>query len=188
MKNIFLSTILLCSLQSYAQSWNGIPISGTFENAKINLINKGFILIKSIDNNIFIGNVNGVEYSLIVDFTPISKMVAGFLVLSPEMNDWIKLKTEYLKFKNLFTDKYGNSNMSMERFQDPYKEGDGNEMLALVIDKCLYTTIWEEIESEPNLKLGLSITKLKKIIMYYENKTNTKIKKDEQYKIDKNTF
>ena len=59
----------------------------------------------------------------------------------PENNNWYSLKSEYERFKVMFTKKYGKPD-SYEYFTEPYEEGDGYEHTALSVGKCSYISFF----------------------------------------------
>jgi len=189
MKNIILKTvILLLSFNVNAQSWNGIPISGSFTAIKANLSGKGFSLINKENNNAFFkGKINGIEYEVLTFCTPLTNEVAKLVVYLPKKNSWSDIKLEYEYVKDMLTEKYGIGE-SYAFFESPYYEGDGYEMSALQSEKCHYSSYWLKIETETNLSVSAEISMYKQVKVSYENKKNMKKAKDESDNINKKVF
>lgn len=180
--------ILLVSFNSYSQSWNGIPISGSFSTIKTNLSAKGFTLINSENNNAFFrGIVNGVDYEVLVFATPITYQVAKLVLYLPKRTNWTDIKYEYEYMKDMLTEKYGIAN-SYGFFDSPYYEGDGYEMSAIEAEKCHYSSYWLKISQEPNLSVATEISKYKQVKVTYENKANMNKSKEETNNLNKKVF
>lgn len=180
--------ILLVSLNSYSQSWNGIPISGSLNTIKTNLSAKGFTLVTNENNNAFFrGVVNGVDYEVLVFSTPITYQVAKLVVYLPKKTNWADIKYEYDYIKDMLTEKYGSSN-SYRFFESPYYEGDGYEMSAIESEKCHYSSYWLKIDQEPNLAVATEISRYKQVKVTYENKANMKKSKEETDSQNKKVF
>jgi hypothetical protein len=180
--------ILLVSLNSYSQRWNGIPISGSFNTIKNNLIAKGFTLVtKEKNTSAFKGEINNINYEVYVYCTPITDQVAQLMIYLPKRTTWYKLKEDYNDIKDLFTEKYG-IGTKYEFFDNPYYEGDGYEMSAVELEKCNYSAYWLNIINEPNMSLSVMISKYNQVKLTYENKVNMEKASDETKNINKRVF
>ena len=89
------------------------------------------------------------------------------IVIMPENNNWYSLKSEYERFKEMFTKKYGRPD-SYEYFTKPYEEGDGYEHTALSVGKCSYISFF----SLPLGTISLSISENGAVSICYEDKIN----------------
>jgi hypothetical protein len=167
MKKLIVIILLLISLGSFSQSWNGVPISGSVPQLKANLANKGFTFIKKTENcYVFKGKVSGEINELYVFVTPKTQLVTKFSVYKPIKYSWYSLESEYDKIKDILTNKYGQP-QSFEYFLDPYYLGDGYEYQAVGLDKCRYASFWTE--TAENTNISLSICEFYQVRILYEN-------------------
>lgn len=186
MKTLFLSALILLCSYANAQSWNGIPISGSIEQAKINLRNKGYVFMKSESNvYLFNGKTNGIESEVLVLLTPITKQVSKFVIFLDKKNNWDDLKDQYLYYKDILNTKYGIGD-SYEYFKNPYYEGDGYEMSAVRLEKCKYVTYW--VNKVQNMSISCEISEYNQVKFTYENDTNMEIMKSEAQRKTSNVF
>ena len=72
--------------------------------------------------------------------------------------------------------KYGDPSRNVERFSNPYYEGDGYEFQALRIGKCTYTSIF----NVSNGNVMLSMVKDGSLILYYSDKEGDALNEREQ--------
>lgn len=89
------------------------------------------------------------------------------VVLMPENNNWYSLKSDYIRFKEMFTKKYGKPE-SYEYFSEPYEEGDGYEHTALSVGKCSYISFF----NVPLGTISVTISERGAITIGYEDKIN----------------
>lgn len=89
------------------------------------------------------------------------------VVIMPENNNWYSLKSEYDRFKVMFTKKYGRPD-SYEYFTEPYEEGDGYEHTALSVGKCSYISFF----TLPLGTISLRISENGAVSIGYEDKLN----------------
>jgi hypothetical protein len=183
---VFVMTIFM--LKSYCQSWNGIPISGTFASLKTNMLSKGFRLIKKEGSSAYFeGSINGVNYEVVSYCTPISNQVANLSIYLPIKETWSAIKSEYKYIKELIIEKYGEPEQ-YEYFSSPYYEGDGYEMSAVVGEKCVFSAFWLNIRNEPNLSIMTEISKYKQVQINYQNNENIKKATQEKDALNKKVF
>jgi len=165
MKKIIFLLLITISVKSFSQSFNGVEISGNISAAVEKFKLKGFKLSKK-EENIYImsGVLFNEQIELFLFATPITRQYAKCVVYFPE-SSWYSLKRDYTKFVNLFDEKYGYHTSQYEFFSDPYYEGDGYELNALMLDKCTYATFWELAK----VSMSVSISKYKQVKLVYEN-------------------
>lgn len=89
----------------------------------------------------FKGRYGGEPSALYVYTTPTSNTVYAVRVLIEGLS-WSNSKHKYLKFKELFEDKYGKPIKVVETFTSPYKENDGRESEALQNGQCKYLSVF----------------------------------------------
>ena len=147
MKKLFF-TMLLCviSISVSAQAhltFKGVPIDGSLTSFVEKLKAKGFTsVVNNSDGATMKGNFGGKICKIRVGITKTSKKVYLVIVQVEESDSWRTLKSTYNEYKSLLTTKYGKGK-SVECFFSPYEEGDGEEMNALRLRKCLYKTTFE---------------------------------------------
>jgi len=182
MKNIIAIILILLLQQGYSQTWNGLPIYGSYANLKVKLQEKGYKFIKK-DGHVaeFTGTLNGTKIELFVVLTPKTSQVTKFNIYFPEKYTWYGIKTEYQYWKDLLNTKYSDPD-SYENFINPYYDGDGYEMSAITLEKCNYATFWMD---QPNkLNVSVEISKYHQIKLCYENQANVDLFKREQNQLN----
>jgi hypothetical protein len=180
MKNLFLLVCIVCSNLIYAQSFNGVPISGSIPNAVSKLKAKGYTLYKYLGDGAVImkGKINLENVEIFLYETPKTKQLFKLTVYFEEASSWRSIKSQYERLLETLTSKYGEPDNSYANFKSPYYEGDGYEMSAIELDKCDFTAYWL---NKDNLSLSIQISKWKQVRLSYEND-----KLIDLYKIEKN--
>lgn len=183
MKKIAVITLaLLVSIKGISQEFMGVKVDGSKATVTSQLISKG--MVKSTTSTpsalIFKGYVSNTEIELFVFFTPKTNLAWKFVVYLPKRTSWYDLKSDYEKYLELFTNKYGTPTSSYNTFLSPYYEGDGYETSAVGLDKCLYSAFWE--------KYSVEISKYKQVKLTYENSENAEINKKEKNQINNANF
>lgn len=178
---IFLFSFFL--LESYSQhlTFKGIEIDGTLTEFIGKLQKQGFVLIDHFENGAILkGNFAGEESEIIIPCKE-NETVWTVVVNFSEKSTWYSLKSTYKSYKESLTIKYGEGN-SYEFFKSPYYEGDGYEMSAVKLEKCIYSTAFETKEGD----IIVEISKEANVRIFYEDNENyLKIKqKMEQQKYD----
>ena len=173
---------LLLSIKGISQEFMGVKVDGSKATITSQLINKG--MTKSASSVpttlVFKGYVSNTEIELYVFFTPKTNLAWKFFVYLPKRTGWYELKGDYEKYLELFTNKYGTPTSTYNTFLSPYYEGDGYEMSAVGLDKCLYASYWE--------KYSVEISQYKQVRLSYENTENAEINKREKNQINNANF
>ena len=107
--------------------------------------------------------------------TETTKSVWKVAVKFPEQSSWSSLKSEYKSFKESYMQKYGIPE-SFEFFSKPYEEGDGYELQALRLDKCIYASYFKT-------SLGYIVLEMHKdecLRVTYEDEINSKMRESEK--------
>lgn len=123
--------------------FEGVYLDGTLDRVIASLEKKGYKLSNKNGNvsAVMNGTYLGYDVKLFINTTQTQHNVWGINIGLPECRSWEDLKSCYYKMKELFigfTDKY---RVFDERFEEPFYDGCGNEMEAVVIpQKCLYAT------------------------------------------------
>lgn len=119
--------------------FNGIPITGSLNNVQNKLTAKGFRFARKEENSVrMVGKFANEECSIVLYATPKTKTTFRIIVVYEEGVSWGSLKSHYLQLKKLLKEKYNVQPRSIEKFEDPYYEGDGYELQATRCSKCLY--------------------------------------------------
>ena len=180
MKKICLFIILMCviitaSAQSHFR-FMGIPIDGRIEKFEDELSKRGFERVDRQEEIIVLkGEFTRRDVAVWVVGTILSYTTWKVAVKFKPTNSWFDLKNDYLKYVNLLTKKYGEPNYRYEKFID-YREGDGEEIRNVLMDRCRFCSFWE-------LDGGVITTKISKfgyLEIDYEDTINTKVKEEEE--------
>lgn len=153
----------------------GVPITGKVSDFSRKLQTKGFERMSKDNDGFLTGQFTGKESVIMMLETPKSKQVYTISVfLKDEFKTWETLKDEYNKYKTKLTKKYGIPD-SRELFEDPYYEGDGYEMQALRMGKCLYMSKFETLAGDIILAMAEQ-----KIVILYQDKRGCIINEAEE--------
>lgn len=179
---MFLIMSLLCFAQEHIE-FKGIPLNGSSMSFVSKLRAKGYEQV--YHNNfdyVLKGQFTGKEATVYVLGTRSSGTVWKVVAQFSEEDSWSHLKSEYNKYVDLFTQKYGMPSDHFEFFSTPYYEGDGYELQALKNDKCTYSTYFKTDKGT----LNVAITSSCCISLGYEDKINTEIQTEEKNNADLN--
>jgi hypothetical protein len=125
-------------------TFRGIPICGSIDTVRQNLESLGYTFNGYLDNGAvmngeFAGKFGCDVYILgSVGTQQVWKVIINF----PEHKSWYSLKSEYLQYKEIFTNKYGKPE-SFEFFEYPYEDGDSYELTALYNEKCTFQSFFK---------------------------------------------
>lgn len=177
-----LLTILLVLLVSLtnAQEFMGVKVEGTKTQAIQKFLAKGFKITNQEDTWVkMLGNFNRKKTELFLLFTPQTKKFWKLAVYLPETSSWSELKSDYLYYQKILTEKYGEPTESYSTFLSPYEEGDGYESSAVTLEKCVYSSFWMDNG------IIIEISKYKQIHISYENLILSQIQDKEKTNIDR---
>jgi hypothetical protein len=181
MKKLLLVALLFMSaLVVNAQEFMGIQVAGTASSAIAQFKAKGFTLIEQSEQVAFMKGIGlgGKQLELNIVYSPKTKTVWKYSVYLPEKSSWYSLKSEYKDYLNSLISKYGQPKDSYDFFSNPYEEGDGYEMSAVALDKCVYSAYFNNV--------SINISKFKQVNIAYENAVNLAISKRERESINQN--
>lgn len=169
-------------------SFRQLPINGSVSQFIANLETVGYTQKFSYSHEkrtaVLTGSFAGVNNcEIYVVGTPLTETVCRVIVYFPEQKVWYNIKSEYNKWKDKFTSKYGKPN-SYEFFSDPFYEGDGSEMTALYSEHCTYASYFNDNESGGTIVVKMTTYYCVAII--YEDKYNTEIDDKEKNTIEDN--
>jgi hypothetical protein len=190
MKKIIASVLFLFMLSvASAQTFDGVFIGGNITTVVDNFKNKGYKVVKVINNSVRLEGFMG-QTSNYVDLWVTSSIktrqvwkVSAYITNGPD--DFSGLKASYLKYKEGITNKYGTPTSSYEYFKSPYYEGDGYEETAVTVEKAVFSTFWL---TDKNVNISVEISKYKQIKLTYENNTNSEIADKEMKSAESNSL
>lgn len=181
--SLLLAIALLISPLCHSQEFYGIPIDGNVSTFMAKLKAKNFTFRKYVETTaIMDGKVGTQSVEVFIFSTPTTKKVYRISVYFPKKTAWYSLKANYVDLVRSLTEKYGESERTLESFDTPYYEGDGYEMSAVELDKANYASLW----NLPNLTLFIEITKFKQVRITYENVKNNDLNKSEETRVNNN--
>jgi hypothetical protein len=185
---IILALIFLTIFSFGQMMFNNIPLGGPHYNFKLELQKKGFTYdsdkVKEAENIFsYTGKFIDKDVDLRVLVTPSTRTVWKVNAELPESNSWAGLKSEFIDLSKKLTQKYGHYYQGKAEFLQPYNEGDGNELLAIYQEKCIYFNYWKT----ENGFIGISIISHREgtalINISYEDKEASAINTAEKDKI-----
>lgn len=169
---------MLCAQTSSTEhfTFKGVPIDGSISEFVSRLQEVGYTPSNFDEKSAELTGAFGGEYDckIAVFATPKSHKVYNLLVIMSTSSSWNSLKSDYKEYKSMLTTKYGKPKTSVERFKDPYYEGDGYEIQAFRLNKGLYVS-WFETESGV---VTLAISYLEggaRIVMIYTDNINNNL-------------
>lgn len=136
-------SIAFCSIAQEHLSFKGIPITGTMTSFCQQLKAKGFTQIGR-DNNItlFTGDFTGKTATVGVVAADDGKNVFGVTVFFNPSEEWNTLVNTYDYYKDLYTRKYGEPEISKE--QNPAHRNDNiSKMLEVDQGTVVWASVWE---------------------------------------------
>jgi len=162
----------------------GIPIDGNVDDFVEELKAKGFTYDPSMSGEEGIvamkGLFTGKKVSLYVVYTPKTKTVWKIGVYFDMCSSWSLLKQSYLKYKQLFTEKYGSARLEEEKFRFPYEDGDGSELSAIKNGDGKYKTIFVTKNGYISIEICSILYSTGQILITYEDKQNSDLLSAEQ--------
>ena len=187
MRKIILSLLLFVSTTiTFAQSLDGVSISGDLETAVSKFKQKGYTFYKYITHGaIMKGVMNYQEVELFIYLTPKSKKIFKMVLYFPTENTWRSLSDSYDHLLGVLKNKYGTPDNSYSYFTTPYYLGDGYELQAVEAEKCGYSAYWFK---RSNLTLAIDISQFKQVRISYENDTLVELKDKEEAELQRDQF
>lgn len=150
----------------------GIEIDGKLSVFGQKLEKKGFTEITRVsDRVLYEGKFAGRYCNVVVSATSNNTEVFQVIVILEDDN-WSDIKSCYFDFKKSLSEKYTRG-LNVEYFQDPYYEGDGYELSAIIRDKCNYVSFFDAEGGKIMLKIGGGDEPQVRIV--YEDKQNVNI-------------
>ncbi len=165
------------STNQTAMQFMGVDMRGNFKSFAQKLVNqKNFSIVRQGDTFVELsGQFTGEECEIYVFGTDQTKQVWKVTVYLPKLNTWNALKRQYLKYKEAFDNKY-TVDSEYSYFEDPYNEGDGNELEGVRNEKCHYVTFYDADGGS----VWVTISEYQQLQLNYEDATNVEIKRQEE--------
>lgn len=171
---------LMFSVAVFAQShleFRGIPIDGHINDFVKKMKAIGYVETHRTSSAVLMtGKFANHSATIGVFSTSKSHKVYNIAVTFEKQSSWSSIKSRYFEFKELYTSKYGKPSKVVERFKDPYYEGDGYEMQALKLDKCVYASIFDLPNGQVYLGMGSDTT----VSLYYVDSKNEALNESEE--------
>jgi hypothetical protein len=183
MKKLILTLMLLAGLTATAQTghmtFKGIPIDGSLNTVVNKLKQKGFTMMHSKNGTAMLqGDFASFKNCTVGVFEHESGIVNRIAVMFPDKDTWTLLYSDYVKLKNLLTEKYGEPTSVEEEFpnQSRYNLDDSDKMHEVRMDRCHYICDWMtengaiELRIEHNIMVGCFV-----ILVYIDAENESKV-------------
>jgi hypothetical protein len=191
MKKVLFIVAMMLHIMSNAQSYNGIKVGMPLVQTKSTIVSKGYKYEKALTDNscTYTKIENGKKITLIIVWTPYTKLVWKVLVYVDVAYSWTSAKDKYKDYLTILSNKYGEYENSVVEWEKPYYEGDGYEVQALYYDKCKILTIFKDAEDNAII-LDLDAYKINvaTIMIHYENKKASEINNQEKERVNNQIY
>lgn len=155
--------------------FKGIPITGSKENFVKELKKQGFKSLDA-DDKILEGVFAQQNCPIVISTTPITKEVYSVSVVFENFNTWTEIKYKFNQLEEQLYKKYKVSPEYIKEFAYPYEEGDGYEMVAIELGKCIYISRFKVA----NGIIQISISKSGNIFLGYYDSEGKILDKQEE--------
>ena len=173
----FLLVASLC-LSAAAQGhieFEGIPVDGPMTEFVAKLCAGGFAEYGSNDTSCILkGKLYGRDCTVIVKATPESGIVYAVNVTFPIRNNWKICKTDYLEIQSELSRQYGRP-VKIEKFERPYREGDGLELHHLNMGLCKWISTYNTPTGPVTLRMMPVIVNNGQVVVSWEDSANASV-------------
>lgn len=178
MKKLFsIVASLLMTIVATAQTFSGIPLSGSVDVFKQRLTEKGFTYFNKFENGYtFKGRIGVDEVEVYVFHTTQGRLVTKVKVYFAKQYSFGDLVSDYEKKLKVLTTKFGEPQHNLDYFKSPYYYGDGYELQAVKTENYVRLATWDNNTNFPKL---IQITEFLQVMVIYENLENVKIRATE---------
>lgn len=160
---ILMMFVWFASFSQAPMTFKGYELNCTAKELSTKLVKQGFELVDVVlDMYNLKGTFAGENSRIMIMGDSDSKLVTNIMVHFDKVDDWNMLRNKYMLFKADLAKKYGEGE-STEKFTEPYRDGDGNELEALSSEKCTYNTRF----TAQNGKVVLTISKDHSLLLIY---------------------
>lgn len=177
----YLISIVLASalcLSAAAQGhieFEGIPVDGPLTEFVAALTGAGFSEHGSSDTGAILkGVLYGRDCTVIVKATPESHIVYAVNATFPIRNNWRVCKSDYLETQAKLTSLYGRP-VKIEKFERPYREGDGLELHHLNMGLCKWISTYNTPSGPVTLRMLPVIVNNGQVMVSWEDSANASI-------------
>lgn len=159
-------------------SFKGLPLSGSLDDYVSNLVSQGYVLKQSQSSGALLKGsfASESDCTIVVLTTKRTHQVYCVAVSFEKKTTWSSLKSQYRDYQSMLSAKYGEPSKKIERFYNPYYEGDGYELQALRLDKCSYTSFFDV----SNGSVMLSMSNDGSLVLYYSDKEGNELNDREE--------
>lgn len=189
MNKLLLTLLLLFPISVLSQDIHiagmlGLNFGLSKEDVIIKMKSKGYSLKPEKKDYLSFNNVKfGAFENCIVAFYFINnKFYQGLVLVAPSLE--AKVLDLYKDINNELSKKYGKGE-AINKFQEPYKEGDGQEVSAIKLDKATYYTFWT---TDAIGTIRTTVSPALFVIITYQDKNLIEQVKSEQTKQPSNDY
>ncbi|MCR9063834.1 MAG: hypothetical protein NXI00_07700 [Cytophagales bacterium] len=158
--------------------FKGVPIDGTLNDYLSKMKESGFTLLNSEDGTAVLnGDFAGYKDCIIQVSTLKGKdLVSKISVRFPVITNWSPLSSNYFNLKELLTEKYGEPNLSIEKFDTSSPpDDDVSRMYHTKLNRCKYLTTFELKNGSIQLSIGNGSYSSTYVSLLYFDKVNSEI-------------
>ena len=169
------SVLCLSATAQEHLSFEGIPIDGPVGEFVSKLNDAGFKDLGNGDlRTLLKGTLYGRECKLIIKSTPRSGTVYAVTATFPIRNNWRLCKEDYLEAQSALARQFGKPTR-IEKFERPYREGDGLELHHLNMGLCKWISTYNTPGGPVTLRLAPVIVNNGQVTVYWEDSVNTEL-------------
>ena len=183
MKKLILTLMLLAGLTATAQTghmtFKGVPIDGNLNTVVSKLKQKGFTFVHSKNGAaMLMGDFASFKNCTVGVIEHESGIVDRIIVMFPGKDTWTSLYYDYVKLKEMLTEKYGDPTSVEEEFpnQSLYSFTDSDKMHEVRMDRCRYICDWMtenggiELRIEHDIMIGCYV-----MLLYIDAENEAKV-------------
>lgn len=126
--------LMLLTTLTNAQGYAGIKPGLSLNTTKQYVLKEGFKLVENMDDDVSVYKrilTDGSANYLTLAYTPNSKIVWKVMVTLGEYDNWDLASDKFIEGSELLRNNFGEPSSVEYRTKYPFKENDGQEMLAL---------------------------------------------------------
>ncbi len=148
MKKLIFAVLVLLTMTSMAQINAPIGLGwqtdkSTVQSKLVSLGGKYYDGELKTENCSWISYTEVDEYELVMCFFYKENLVK-VAMMTTSYTSWGFTVSQYNKMYNLLTEKYGEAALDVNKFEEPYYEGDGYEMSAIGLGKAEISAYWND--------------------------------------------
>lgn len=147
MKKILIALLFIAfTISGYSQEhleFMGMPITGSLKSFSGKLQEKGFKLLTTGNLNELKGRFAGEDVEILIQTTPTSHIVSTVMIGCKTHTRWEDLINEFEEKIKQYTIKYGDPITVVREFEDPFKDTETHQMLAVKGNKIKHIAGWK---------------------------------------------